>query len=71
MKIKGLSETDIQVVIAFADSNMRPSVAAKKTFLCRNSILYHLARVKQKTGLDPFQFYDLVELMNIFYDDEE
>lgn len=31
----------------------------------RNTVLYHLDKVKRQTGLDPRRFYDLVELVKI------
>lgn len=64
MKRKKLSETDIQVVLAFAENNMRYLEAARQLYFHPNSIRYHLEQVRRKTGLDGTQFYDLVELLN-------
>ena len=38
---------------------------ARAIFTHRNTVLYHLNKVKQQTGLDPRWFYDLVELVKI------
>lgn len=38
---------------------------AHAIFAHRNTVLYHLDKVKRQTGLDPRRFYDLVELVKI------
>lgn len=63
MSFKDLSETNIRVVREFALCDMSPTKTARNLFFHRNNVLYHLEQVKKKTGLDPFKFYDLVEIM--------
>lgn len=58
-----LTEKEKEAIIAYADSNMNGSRTGKKIFLHRNSVYYRLRNVKEKTGLDPFNFYDLVKLV--------
>lgn len=31
----------------------------------RNTVIYHLGRIKKETGLDPQKFCDLAELVNV------
>lgn len=64
MKSKKLTETNILVVRAFAENNMRYVETARQLYFHENSIRYHLEQVRRKTGLDGTQFYDLVELLN-------
>lgn len=45
--------------------NMNVTDVARAIFTHRNTVLYHLNKVKQQTGLDPRRFYDLVELVKI------
>lgn len=45
--------------------NMNVTDVARAIFTHRNTVLYHLNKVKQQTGLDPRRFYDLVELVQI------
>ena len=45
--------------------NMNVTDVARAIFAHRNTVLYHLNKVKQQTGLDPRRFYDLVELVKI------
>jgi carbohydrate diacid regulator len=58
-----LTDLDIQVVLAFAENNMNASKTSKSLFFHRNTVIYHLDKVKRNTGLDPFRFYDLMELI--------
>ena len=58
-----LTDLDIQTVLTFAESNMNISETAQKLFFHRNTVVYHLDKVKRVTGLNPHKFYDLVELV--------
>ena len=60
---KMLSKIDIECVMAYAKGNMRMTNASEILFMHRNSISYHLDKVKNKTGLDPRNFFDLAKLM--------
>ena len=60
-----LTDTDITVVIEFANNDMNASETAKKLFLHRNSVVYHLNKVEQVTDLSPFRFYDLIQLLQM------
>ena len=44
---------------------MNVTDVAHAIFAHRNTVLYHLDKVKRQTGLDPRRFYDLVELVKI------
>lgn len=50
------------------NSNMNATDVARAIFVHRNTVLYHLDKVKRQTGLDPRRFYDLVELVKIAQD---
>lgn len=58
-----MTERDIEIVLAYAEYNMSASELARKMFFHRNTVVYHLKKVKKETGLDPCKFYDLVELV--------
>ena len=51
--------------IRMANHNMNVTDVARAIFTHRNTVLYHLNKVKQQTGLDPRRFYDLVELVKM------
>lgn len=46
-------------------NNMNVTDVARAIFTHRNTVLYHLNKVKQQTGLDPRRCYDLVELVKM------
>lgn len=58
-----LDDIDVQIVLTLADSNMNESETARRLFMHRNSVVYHIAKIEYKTGLNPANFYDLVELV--------
>ena len=57
-----MNKEDAHIVIAMANHSMNVTDVARAIFAHRNTVLYHLDKVKQQTGLDPRRFYDLVEL---------
>lgn len=58
-------EEDAHIVIAMANHNMNVTDVARAIFAHRNTVLYHLDKVKRQTGLDPRRFYDLIELVKM------
>lgn len=58
-----LTDLDIQTILVFAKNNMNVSKTAQELFFHCNTIRYHLEKVERVTGLNPFKFYDLVELV--------
>lgn len=66
-----LTDTDVQVVLTFADNNMNATETGEKLFMYRTTVKYHLERVRAKTGLSPFKFYDLVKLVGILKERED
>jgi hypothetical protein len=54
-----------QMIDDLANHNMNVTDVAHAIFAHRNTVLYHLNKVKQQTGLDPRRFYDLVELVKM------
>ena len=60
-----MNKEDAHIVVAMANHNMNVTDVARAIFAHRNTVLYHLNKVKQETGLDPRRFYDLVELVKI------
>lgn len=60
-----MNKEDAHIVIAMTNHNMNVTDVARAIFTHRNTVLYHLNKVKQQTGLDPRRFYDLVELVKM------
>ena len=59
-----LEEIDACVLKAYADNSMNASEAARELFMHRNTLVYHLEKIKKLTGLNPCCFYDLAKLMS-------
>lgn len=52
-----------RIIMAMANHSMNVGEVARQLFMHRNTVIYHLDKVKRQTGLDPRRFYDLVELV--------
>ena len=60
-----LTDTDFEVVLSMADNDMNPTRTANKMFMNRNTVIYHIRKVKKLTGLDARNFYDLIKLVRM------
>lgn len=60
-----LSELDKNIILSLAENDMNISKVAKEMKYHRNSILYHMDKIKRETGLSPYKFYDLIELLKM------
>lgn len=60
-----LHPTDRLILEALADSGMNATAAAKKAYVCRNTVTYRMKKLRQATGLDPMDFYDLQTLLDV------
>ncbi len=60
-----MTQLDAQVVLAFAECDMNANEVARRKFMHRNTVIYHLDKVKRETGLDAQHFYDLIKLLEI------
>lgn len=60
-----------EIILAMADCNLSIAAVAEKLHFNRNNIVYHMNQIKKKTGLNPRNFYDLVELLKMLEDTED
>ena len=60
-----LTALDKNIVVAYAESNMNCRKTARVLNYSYNGIAYHLVSTRTKTGLDPYQFRDLAQLVSI------
>ena len=63
--VSKMTDVDWAVVTAYADNDMSMCKAADSMFYHRNSVDYHLTNIKEKVGLNPKCFYDLVKLLEL------
>ena len=54
-----LSEDRCKIILALADNKMNVSAVARQLYMHRNTVDYHIRRIKQITGRNPLNFYDL------------
>ena len=65
MNKKELSDLEKEIIVAFAEYDMKPFRVAENIYVCRATVIYHIKKIKEKTGLDMRKFYDLCELLEI------
>ena len=66
-----ISNREKDVIFALAESKLNVSEAARKLFLNRNTVLYHVSEIKRISGFDPLDFYGLQELIERVKTDDE
>lgn len=57
-----INETDKKILLSLAECNMNVTECARKLYMHRNTVVYHINRVRSLTGLDPMNFYELARL---------
>ena len=65
MTLKKLTDTDMKILIGFANNNMNASKIAKQLYMHRNTVMYHLEKIKMTTELNPLNFFELIQLMEL------
>lgn len=60
-----------EIVIALADCKMRIAAAARKLYMDYSTVRYHIGIIKNITGKDPRNFYDLADLVQLVKRREE
>lgn len=63
--IESLDWRDRECIKAYAEYNMSAVAAARGYYMHRATMHLHLKRVREKTGLDPLNFFDLVKLLEL------
>jgi carbohydrate diacid regulator len=57
-----MTNKEKEVILQMCKCDMNVSEVAREMYSHRNTIVYHLEKIKQRTKLDPLRFYDLVKL---------
>lgn len=60
-----MSELEARIVIELARHQLSTLQTAQAMNYHRNTIHYHVRKIKQKTGLDPHDFFDMQKLYPI------
>lgn len=65
------TELDKKVIIAMAHNRMNLTDAGNALFLHRNTVIYHIEKIKKMTGLDARDFHDLCKLYAMVNEERE
>lgn len=57
-----MTKQEAKIVIALANHKLSALRAAKSLSYHRNTILYHVKKIRKDTGLDPYDFFDMQKL---------
>ena len=57
-----MTEQEARIILTLAECSMNVSDTAQRSYVHRNTVLYHIGKIKEKTGLDARNFYQLYEL---------
>lgn len=60
-----LDYRDREIILKLADCGMSISETARQLYMHRNTVVYHVEKIKRATGKDPRNFYDLWELTQL------
>lgn len=56
---RSLTELQAEIVLAIADNNLKISGAADAIFRHRNTMEYHINKIREITGKNPLNFWDM------------
>lgn len=54
-----LDKRDFEIIYALAESDMNVSKVSRDLYLDRDTVGYHMSKIKRLTGRYPRKFYDL------------
>lgn len=58
-----LTQQECELLQIVAENDLNITAAAEAAFLHRNTVVYHLKSIENKTGLNPRNFFDLAKLL--------
>lgn len=66
-----MTEKQKAIIQSLAKNDMNVLAVAKELHYHRNTIAYHIERIREQCGLNPLCFYDLVKLIEISKENED
>ena len=58
--LEKMPDIEKDIILAMAECDLKKFAVAKKLHCHRNTVTYHIEKVKDRTGLDATKFYDLL-----------
>lgn len=53
------------IIRGLADNNLNTTATAKALYMGRRTLYRYIEQIKKSTGLNPLNFWDLIELMKM------
>jgi DNA-binding PucR family transcriptional regulator len=60
-----VTELQAEIIIALADNNLKIAEVARKIYMHRSTVVYHIKKIHRITGKNPLDFRDMCELLPI------
>ena len=60
-----MNETQAKIIVVYARNSMRVTKTAEALYYDRQVIYHNFKKIRENTGLDPRNFFDLGELYTI------
>lgn len=58
-----MTKLQAETVMALAENGLNITRAAQSLYCHRNTVVFHVKKIKESTGKDPQDFYDMIELV--------
>ena len=60
-----MTKLQAEIIISLADNKMSVAEIARKLYMHRSTVVYHLRAIQKETGRNPRDFYDMCALLPI------
>lgn len=58
-----MTKQEAEIIVQLAENKLNAMQVARNLYLARNTVVYHITRIKDKTKKDPRDFYDMCVLL--------
>lgn len=58
-----MTKLEAEIIVRLADNQLNVAEVARKMFMHRNSIVYHIKKVHRISGMNPLDFHDMCKLL--------
>ncbi len=58
-----MTQLEAKIIVGLAENNLDVSPTARKLYMHRNTIMYHLRLIQRETRKNPRDFYDMCDLL--------
>lgn len=60
-----MTKEQAEMIMAFAENNMKQEPAAKQLYMTSENLRYHLKKIRREMGWNPRNFFDLCYLVGV------